>query len=50
MVSCVLTSTRQPYLLSNGNQDERDGQYASAMRKAMTYLEASGGHGLVAEV
>jgi hypothetical protein len=28
------------------NQDERDGQYASAMRKAMTYLEA-GGHGLV---
>jgi hypothetical protein len=28
------------------NQDERDGQYASAMRKAMTYLEASG-HGLV---
>jgi hypothetical protein len=27
------------------NQDERDGQYASAMRKAMTYLEA-GGHGL----
>ena len=28
------------------NQDERDGQYASAMRKAMTYLE-SGGHGLV---
>ena len=28
------------------NTDERDGQYASAMRKAMTYLEA-GGHGLV---
>ncbi|NDD84502.1 hypothetical protein EBZ38_09570 [bacterium] len=28
------------------NQDERDGQYASAMRKAMTYLEASG-NGLV---
>lgn len=28
------------------NRDERDGQYASAMRKAMTYLEASG-HGLV---
>ena len=28
------------------NQDERDGQYASAMRKAMTYLE-SAGHGLV---
>jgi len=28
------------------NQDERDDQYASAMRKAMTYLEASG-HGLV---
>ena len=28
------------------NQDERDGQYASAMRKAMTYLEA-GGYGLV---
>jgi len=27
------------------NKDERDGQYASAMRKAMTYLEASG-HGL----
>jgi hypothetical protein len=27
------------------NQDERDGQYASASRKAMTYLEASG-HGL----
>ena len=27
------------------NQDERDGQYASAMRKSMTYLEASG-HGL----
>lgn len=27
------------------NRDERDGQYASAMRKAMTYLEASG-HGL----
>lgn len=27
------------------NTDERDGQYASAMRKAMTYLEASG-HGL----
>jgi len=27
-------------------KDERDGQYASAMRKAMTYLEA-GGHGLV---
>jgi hypothetical protein len=26
-------------------KDERDGQYASAMRKAMTYLEASG-HGL----
>jgi len=24
------------------NKDERDGQYASAMRKAMTYLEASG--------
>jgi hypothetical protein len=24
------------------NQDERDGQYASAMRKAMTYLESSG--------
>ncbi len=30
------------------NQDERDGQYASAMRKAMTYLEASG-HGLQQE-
>ena len=28
------------------NQDERDGQYASAMRKAMTYLESSG-NGLV---
>jgi hypothetical protein len=28
------------------NQDERDGQYASATRKAMTYLEASG-NGLV---
>ena len=27
------------------NQDERDSQYASAMRKAITYLEA-GGHGL----
>jgi hypothetical protein len=27
------------------NRDERDGQYASASRKAMTYLEASG-HGL----
>jgi hypothetical protein len=27
------------------NKDERDGQYASAMRKAMTYLESSG-HGL----
>ena len=27
------------------NTDERDGQYASASRKAMTYLEASG-HGL----
>jgi hypothetical protein len=27
------------------NKDERDGQYASAMRKSMTYLEASG-HGL----
>ena len=27
------------------NKDERDGQYASAMRKAITYLEA-GGHGL----
>ena len=27
------------------NQDERDGQYASASRKAITYLEASG-HGL----
>jgi hypothetical protein len=27
------------------NQDERDGQYASAMRKSMTYLE-SAGHGL----
>lgn len=27
------------------NKDERDGQYASAMRKAMTYLE-SAGHGL----
>jgi hypothetical protein len=27
------------------NKDERDGQYASAMRKAITYLEASG-HGL----
>lgn len=27
------------------NQDERNGQYASASRKAMTYLEASG-HGL----
>jgi hypothetical protein len=27
------------------NQDERDGQYASAMRKSMTYLESSG-HGL----
>jgi hypothetical protein len=27
------------------NQDERDGQYASAARKAITYLEASG-HGL----
>jgi hypothetical protein len=27
------------------NRDERDGQYASAMRKSMTYLEASG-HGL----
>lgn len=27
------------------NKDERDGQYASAMRKAVTYLEA-GGHGL----
>ena len=27
------------------NKDERDGQYASAMRKAMTYLEAAG-HGL----
>ena len=24
------------------NKDERDGQYASAMRKSMTYLEASG--------
>jgi hypothetical protein len=30
------------------NKDERDGQYASAMRKAMTYLEASG-HGLQQE-
>jgi hypothetical protein len=28
------------------NKDERDGQYASAMRKSMTYLEASG-NGLV---
>jgi hypothetical protein len=27
------------------NKDERDGQYASAMRKSMTYLESSG-HGL----
>ena len=27
------------------NQDERDGQYASAIRKSMTYLE-SAGHGL----
>ena len=27
------------------SKDERDGQYASAMRKSMTYLEASG-HGL----
>jgi hypothetical protein len=27
------------------NKDERDGQYASAMRKSMTYLEANG-HGL----
>jgi hypothetical protein len=27
-------------------KDERDGQYASAMRKSMTYLEAAG-HGLV---
>lgn len=27
------------------SKDERDGQYASAMRKAMTYLESSG-HGL----
>ena len=32
-------------LYSAMNKDERDGQYASAMRKAMTYLEASG-HGL----
>jgi hypothetical protein len=30
-------------------KDERDGQYASAMRKAMTYLEASG-NGLKQEV
>jgi hypothetical protein len=28
--------------LSAMNQDERDGQYASAYRKAVTYLEASG--------
>ena len=32
-------------LLSAMNTDERDGQYASASRKAITYLEASG-HGL----
>jgi hypothetical protein len=32
-------------LLSVLNQDERDSQYASAFRKAATYLEASG-HGL----
>jgi hypothetical protein len=31
------------------NTDERDGQYASAMRKAMTYLEASG-NGLKQEI
>jgi hypothetical protein len=30
-------------------KDERDGQYASAMRKAMTYLESSG-HGLKQEL
>ena len=32
-------------LLETMNSDERDGQYASAWRKAVTYLEA-GGHGL----
>jgi len=35
-------------LYSAMNKDERDGQYASAWRKAVTYLEA-GGHGIPKE-
>jgi hypothetical protein len=35
-------------LYESMNTDERDGQYASAWRKAVTYLEAAG-HGLKEE-
>jgi len=45
MVSAFLPA-HSNRIYSAMDQDERDGQYASAMRKAMTYLEASG-HGLV---